>query len=171
VELWPKSAPSCRAPSGTGAHAAVRLSDWVRRFGPRGLLHSICTDDLQPAMQQIATAIAGLVEEKHCVSAIFADRDPATPGLQYDCAVTDYSGDDDGCQIGAAVPACDASGGALPCWHLDEEIACVPPLGAPAGTTARQLIVDRDDGPPAHHRTTIQCASCAPGSAGPRCPT
>jgi len=36
VELWPKSAPSCRAPSGTGAHAAVRLSDWVRRFGRRG---------------------------------------------------------------------------------------------------------------------------------------
>ncbi len=159
-ELWPSSARSCSAAWGGGAHAAVRISDWVRRLGPAGILESMCADSLQPAMQRIAGAVNKLLEDKDCVSAVFADRDPSSPGLQVDCAVTDYQ-NVDGCEVGTAVPACATGDGARPCWHLDEEGGCRPAAGAPAGTTSRRLIIERDPEPPTHHRTTIQCSTRA----------
>jgi hypothetical protein len=152
-ELWPSSARSCSAAWGGGAHPAVRISEWVRRLGPSGLLESMCADSLQPAVQRIAGAINQLLEEKDCVSAIFTDP--------VDCTVTEYR-NVDGCEVGTAVRACTADEDARPCWHLDEEGGCRPAAGAPAGTTSRRLIVERDPEPPStQRRTTIQCATRA----------
>jgi len=57
---WPAIAHSCTAASdGSFADPAVRIIEFTNQFGANGIVRSICSDDLGPALQSVALAIVG----------------------------------------------------------------------------------------------------------------
>ena len=57
---WPAIAHSCTAPlDGSFADPAVRVIELTNQFGANGIVRSICSDDLGPALQSVAQAIVG----------------------------------------------------------------------------------------------------------------
>ena len=63
AETWPRVQHQCGGgvPDPNGADPAVRLSDWVRRFGDNGILRSICDADMAPALQQVVDRLGALM--------------------------------------------------------------------------------------------------------------
>jgi len=51
---WPMIAHSCKASDGSVADPAVRIADWVQRFGDNGILLPICSDNYAPSLDRIA---------------------------------------------------------------------------------------------------------------------
>ena len=57
---WPVIAHSCTAAlDGSFADPAVRIIEFTNQFGANGIVRSICSDDLAPALQSVAQAIVG----------------------------------------------------------------------------------------------------------------
>jgi len=57
---WPVIAHSCTAAlDGSFADPAVRIIELTNQFGANGIVRSICSDDLAPALQSVAQAIVG----------------------------------------------------------------------------------------------------------------
>jgi hypothetical protein len=68
-----------------------------------------------------------------------------------DCTVTDNA-------TGSAIPSCDDTAGAGPCWRLGTG-------GSTCGGASVQVTPAGGDAPPLD--TTVQCAMCTPGVADP----
>ena len=56
---WPAIAHSCTAADGSFADPSVRVIELANQFGANGIVRSICSDDLGPALQSVAQAIVG----------------------------------------------------------------------------------------------------------------
>jgi len=141
---------SCTGANGA-ADPAVRLADLVDRLGTSGLYETICADDFGPAMQHIAEA---LIEPKAgCLRGEPVDRDPAMPGLQPDCTVSQTHRTGDGTAFEVAVPGCDSTAAGSPCWRLAPDARCAAAPG--------NLAVVVDQGPglsaPPNTRTAWSC--------------
>jgi len=155
---WPEMVHSCMSTDTSFADPGIRVGEWVKAFGRNGVLQSICDTSFEPAMKRIADEIGRVLGPK-CVTGVFGDKDPNTPGTQYDCVVTDQLMDPATNKSNdSIVPACADNGGAKPCWHLDTDATCRIPAGAPAGTDSRKLVIDRDGMPPGGLRTNIACS-------------
>jgi hypothetical protein len=158
--------PSCRGAAGTdtgdGA-PSVRIKAFVDAFGTRGRVESICDADFGPAMEHIAhTLIPDLVP---CIGGKLYDRDLATPGVQPDCNVSEEAEREVGqAPLTTVIPACDAAGGATPCWRIAAEPRCT---AAPGGSA---IVVDRGAGVPAPDtRAKWSCRVCPAGDTSPAC--
>ena len=164
---WPAVEHSCVASDHSFADPSVRISEWIKQFGPNGVVQSICDDDYRFSMTRIAEEIGRFVGPQ-CLTAAFADRDgDPSNGLQYDCAATAHP-------PGApelSVPACTDAPGARPCWRLTEDPGCTPASESPRGSVSRRLIIDRGDAsqPVVDVNVDLACAVCTPGIPDPRC--
>ena len=141
----------------------VRLADFVAQFGTRGRYYSVCQDDYSAALvdigQQLATELSPCLE-----GAIdLRDADPANPGLQPQCTVSDmlhYGAAD---QVESRIHPCrmlDATtpdpAGERPCWWVaPDATTCPDPTSTP---THLVLHIERSQAAP---DGTTQVVSCA----------
>ncbi|MCE9577035.1 MAG: VWA domain-containing protein [Deltaproteobacteria bacterium] len=144
---------SCASVDGT-AKPDVRRGAFASAFGARGVAQSICTSDLSDPVVAIAEQLKEALGDP-CLGAAFAlaDRDPATAGVQPDCAVTLISG-----TLETGLPACAPDGPGdhtnTPCWYLVEDAAT-------CSASASHLRLRLDFGgaaPAAGARVTMACA-------------
>jgi hypothetical protein len=146
-----KISPSCENVKFGSAAPAVRLKDFIDAFGRNGLFETICTGDFGVAMQHIAESLIGV--EEPCVDAPLYDRDPQQAGVQPDCTVTESHYQDDATRVENAVPRCDTTSGAVPCWRLATEPTC-PGAGV-------AIAVDHGPaGAPPNTQTSWTCRVC-----------
>jgi hypothetical protein len=141
---YPDLQPACTG-LGSGADPGLRLSKFVSQFdADRASFISICTSDLQAAMEKIAKKLAEMIG-RQCLAAPLVDRDPATPALEPDCVVEDRTTTGSG-EVATRVPACQeavchpatAPGGDCkcarhveaspdrPCWFIWPDVAACP---------------------------------------------
>ena len=164
IEPHPSIVHSCTLNTGEYADPAVRIQQYVNGFGNHGLTQTICANSFVPALTAIATELTALLTPP-CITATLVDTDPATPGLQPDCLVTDTYVDGQNNPVSTPLPACATAGGATPCWSLvaNPSKCPAPPSLMPAiNRGAAQL--------PNDLRTYMSCASCSPGTSKPGCP-
>lgn len=116
--------PSCHYVASSGvdqkAFPAVRTADFLSRFEDRNTRATICNGDLTDGLTQIAALLKGVVQDP-CFEAQVADLDPETPGLQADCTVSDMRYENGEETELAVIPSCEVSGGATPCWRIEED--------------------------------------------------
>jgi len=80
------------------------------------------------------------------------------------CAVVNHLTDSSGNMMDIAVPNCDASNNATPCWTLNpDQTAC------PNGGVALKLMQDQASMNAASLSSTVDCSICLPGSTAPGC--
>ncbi|MGB8298622.1 MAG: hypothetical protein WCG85_24615 [Polyangia bacterium] len=70
------------------AYGGLRLDKFVKSFGTKGQVFSICNSDFTNAMVQIGNAIVQVLTPG-CVYYPLIDTDPNTPGVQPECQVND----------------------------------------------------------------------------------
>jgi hypothetical protein len=157
---WPSVQHSCSANDGTYGDPAVRIKQWVNAFGPNGVFEEICTDSFVPALQNIASHIGAFIGPP-CIEGKLFDADPATPGVQPDCAFVDHTFSDQGVLIDTPLPACAQNGNAPPCWTLEAS-------GTQCGA-GQQVQFHRPAGPAPNLQTTATCQACATNDARPGC--
>jgi hypothetical protein len=118
--------PSCALPgSDPGdpddtetAYPPVRTDAFLAAFA-QSVRTEICSDDLRPAIQEIAEFIAGRVYPR-CLEGNLHDRDPATPGVQPECKVTETVDPDGVDRVATVLPLCGLSGEPTrPCWTAE----------------------------------------------------
>ncbi len=109
------------------------------QFANRNTVTTVCQDDLSDALILIAELLRKVIGNPCIVGNI--DTDPNTPGVQYDCSVSDVTNKGTDQQTETILPECDASMSNIPCWHLD-------PDTAQCGSTDTQLslVVERGGG-------------------------
>ena len=137
-----------------GEPATDRLYEMSQLFGPHGYLQSICTlgngDLLGSALLDVFPGW-GVPMAMPCFDEPLADLDPAMPGVQPDCSVTEYINRGRTNEQQWILPACGT--GALPCWHLVEDSQC---------SLAQHLRLDVDRGgadAPDNDVVEAQCVS------------
>ncbi len=155
----PMLAPSCSSPSGV-AVPAHRLKAFLDGFPERNHTTSICdadlTDALVPFGQMIKIALGATCVEPH-----LADRDPARPGLQPECAFTEVTHPDGPDRTEAVLPACDATGGATPCWRFE-----IDPAGCSLSPGHQRIVIDHAGASVPHDTyVEVQCVACDPATA------
>ncbi|MBL8623099.1 MAG: VWA domain-containing protein [Myxococcales bacterium] len=134
--------PSCQSASGIAA-PALRLRTFLDGFPERNAASTICNDNLADALDVFGHLVRA-AQGDACIQATLADVDPAAPGIQVRCEVTQYT------LVGGvrtdpvALPACGAGG--PPCWQLaadptlcptapsNQALEIVRPGPAPAGS-------------------------------------
>lgn len=139
---------SCLSASGSAA-PALRLQTFREGFPERNASATICNDNLHDAL----TAFAQLVRTTQgdaCIAPTLADVEPATPGVQVRCEVTQYT-----VVVGVrtdpvALPACAA--GAPPCWQLT-----VDPVQCPIAPSHQALEIVRTGAAPAGSVVEARC--------------
>jgi len=110
--------PSCVYGGTQAAFPALRTSEFIRGFD-RQVQRTICGADLTAALVEIAALLKRSFGDP-CFESLVVDQDPATPGLQADCSVSDVRVFPDGSeQELATIPECGT--GALPCWRIETD--------------------------------------------------
>ncbi len=118
----PALAPSCTSTStGVSALPAVRTQAFTHAFTGRSLAVSLCDDDLGDALDHFGFPDPG---DLACLDGQLVDLDPATDGIQPDCAVTLVSSGGDPQDVGQVVPQCDSLHYTTPCWALGKDVQC-----------------------------------------------
>jgi hypothetical protein len=116
--------PSCHYVSTTGtdqtAFPAVRTASFLSQFEERNTRATICQGDLSAGLTQVAALLTAALADP-CSEANVEDLDPVTPGLQPDCTVSDMRYDNGQETELAVIPSCAISGGAVPCWRIEED--------------------------------------------------
>lgn len=118
--------PSCDytdAMTGTQQFAfpAVRTRDFLSRFPQRNAATTICDGTLADGLTEIGALIKEAFVDP-CFKNQLADVDPATPGAQYECAVTEVRRrPNQPPEELAVVPACDATMSRTPCWRIEAD--------------------------------------------------
>jgi hypothetical protein len=158
---WPYVDHSCVAKDQTSGDPAVRIKQWVDAFGDNGVFQEICNDTFAPALQTIAKRI-GAALGPLCIEGKLLDADPATPGVQPDCAFVDHTFNDQGVRIDVPLPACAPNGNTIPCWTFaSSSTQCA---------AGKQVDFRRPPGPPVSDlSTTATCQACAPNDLRPGC--
>ncbi len=141
----PQLANSCSSVMGQ-AYPSVRLRAFVESFPERNRFASICENSLEGPLSDAAFRIADTALRSPCLHGALVDSDAATPGVQVDCRVREVAGST---AVGE-IRSCDATGGAKPCFTVDE-------APATCGHTESGLAVaiTRDDQPAT--RTVVEC--------------
>jgi hypothetical protein len=106
--FWPQIDHSCVQSSGEFADPAIRIAELLQRFGPNGMLLSVCAPSFAPAFQQIVGAVAG--PTPHCLA--------GSTGAAPICTAT---------LGGTMLPACPAASGTA-CFSLRANPIC--PFGS-----------------------------------------
>lgn len=141
-------ARSCTYQGATGVEVAdpgVRMKAFFDAFPDRSTSTTICQPDLSAGLTQIATLLNRAVGSPCVNSAILADVDASTPGLQPDCLVDDKAG-----SMTTPIAAC-RSPETAPCWKLVSD-----PVKCPALDNLRLEIV-RSEAPRPDTVTTMRC--------------
>jgi hypothetical protein len=145
----PNIAHSCVRADGSNADPAVRMTDFVSKFGTNGSVTSICDDSYAPALTQLGTAI-GRAFTSHCLDTAVPDADPARVGIQASCQVVLRApGSPD-----QTLPACDQAtpqGLPQPCWYLSSNAAC---------SSGVLFSLNRTGATTAGETVSIRCGSC-----------
>ena len=145
--------PSCTATidgSFSIGRPAIRLNDFVSRFGEEGELATVCQSDYSKVLTDIGAAMARAVSP--CLS---QQADPT------DCVVSDVTAINTPAAQETEIPRCalsapntPAAGGARPCfWIEDHAAACAPPSSGLA------LHVLRTAPPPAGDDVEVRCVA------------
>jgi hypothetical protein len=164
---WPNIAHSCMENSGEYGDPAVIIKVFVDAFGANGVFESICANSFAPALSRIAATIGKALGSK-CIHGQLVDKDPNTPGIQPDCAVTDRAFDDQGMEIDTVIPSCDVAPAAPKCWKLvDDPVTCPS-----TAMTPQKALVFVPPTPPSTSslNSAVECAICVPGVKRPGCP-
>jgi hypothetical protein len=123
VELA-KSCGEVAGDSLSGAVPAVRMKDFLDEFPNRSTFESICQPDLGPALDQIADHLRIVLGAPCFLGRVnLTDLEPAAPGLQLECQVSDVIDPDTDEARETVVPRCRmasetevAGDSPIPCW-------------------------------------------------------
>ncbi len=155
--------PSCEYAGATGiqyAYPAVRTRELIERFPGQNTVTTICDSDLSGALVDIGRLIVDAVGNP-CFLNPLSDADPATPGTQYECAVTELQTFADGTNKElATVPACDDGRTRIPCWRIEAD-----PEGCKHVETdpKLKLIIERGGVPPREdYAVSASCVTVTP---------
>jgi len=142
------------------ATPSVRLHDFVQAFGDVGHFGAVCSDR-SAVFGRFAKQIIKPLGEP-CIEGVLIDRDPATPGVQPDCTVTDRTVTASG-TVATPLPNCAVGGGGgQACWKLQPEATACRISGF-------EVKIDRGaQAPPPRTTTVVKCATCI-DDADPRC--
>lgn len=127
---------SCTSTAGNAA-PGHRLKAFLDAFPERNTTTTICNDNLSDAMTQIAELLK-LAVGNPCIESQLADRNPDLPGLQAECSVVDVTNPNGANRMEAVIPACDANGGAIPCWRFEPNA-----MQCPTAPDNRSIVIDR----------------------------
>jgi hypothetical protein len=137
-----------------GEQATDRLYAFSQRFPFRSYLSSICTIGsgglLGQAVANVVSGFGPLIGHP-CFDEALVDVDDATPGIQPDCSVSEYTDRGRPDEHERLLAHC--GDGALPCWRIVEDSQC---------TLAQHLRLDVDRGgedPPDNDVVEAQCVS------------
>jgi len=161
---WPWIAHSCMHPTDNSfADPGVRMQQFVHEFGGNGLSYSICEQNFGPALTTIAMKLSQLIGPK-CIVGNLWDKDPATGGIQPDCAVVDHTPNASGTgTVDMPVPACADNGNSPPCFTVRPKTMAE---NCPTGSS----VVDINRGtvmPPPNLRNSVSCSICIAGLTDP----
>ena len=162
--------PSCVYTGTAGeqfAYPAVRTTDFLRQFPTRHTRTTICDGDLSPGLTQIGALLKGVLGDP-CFTTQLLDVDPATPGAQYGCAITEvrYRVNQPAEEL-RVIGACDAGHTRLPCWTIEEDAeTCSYTQTDPH----LKLVIDRGTEIPAAE-TRIQASCVTAAASGNLCLT
>jgi hypothetical protein len=151
-EPWRVLQPSCSTPGAGDADPGVRFHHFLQGFPGRSTATTICDEDLSDAL----VLIAELLREALGNACIEGDIDlqPETPGVQYDCAVTEVRFAGEEREQETVVPPCDAEGLAVPCWTFEPDPEC------DRYPTGLAVVVERGGAPaPPGTRLRVRCAT------------
>jgi len=115
----------------------LRLDEFRKLFGGNGLFRSICQSDYQPALADIGNLIISQVSPCLDGSIDTTDLDPANPGLQLDCTVSELANLDSPEPTETTLTPCEMSApdvpsptGRRPCWWVKPNpVACTTATG------------------------------------------
>jgi len=136
----------------------LRLDDFVHAFGNRGLFRTVCQSDYSQALDDIGTLLFHAVSP--CLEGTLdtSDTDPATPGLQPDCAVSEWTDADTASPTAHQLPRCAMTGPEQP--DLAGQPACWWVTANPAGCTTEthlELHIERSAPPPPDTTVRVSC--------------
>ena len=156
--------PSCQIVGNEGAAPAVRLHQFTKAFGERGLIRSICVDDFADVMEEIAIIVGRAAPP--CIGERLVDGDPNQPGRQAQCVVVEQPQASALSNQETIIPACDGSAGKTPCWSLVTDAVQCPSTLAPESLL---LKIDRGGAAePTERWLKTSCVVCL-GDHDPRC--
>jgi hypothetical protein len=137
-----------------GEQATDRLYEFAQRFKPFSHLGPICylaSDWLIGGALANIVPSGNLVIGNPCFDALLADVDPATPGVQPECTVTEHIARGTPDEHERLMAACGT--GELPCWRVVEDSLCV-------GFQHLHVEIDRGgEDPPDNDVVEAQCVS------------
>ncbi|HSD91254.1 MAG TPA: vWA domain-containing protein [Kofleriaceae bacterium] len=99
------------------AFPAVRTTEFLKAF-PQSIETTICGADLSGPLVQIAALLKRSFGDP-CFENQVIDLDPATPGLQADCTVTDVQVNGGNETELGVLPSCTT--GTIPCWRIEDD--------------------------------------------------
>lgn len=142
---------------------ALRLDDFQRAFGSRGLFRTVCQPDYRQALTDIGVLLGKALSPCLEGTVDARDTDDASPGLQLDCAVSELTDPGTPAQVATKLPRCAMAGadrpelaGAPACWWAK------PNAEACATTeTHLELHVERRAPPPPNTTVRVSCAADA----------
>ena len=126
----PDLSPSCTTGAGKAA-PGVRLHYFLNQFPMRNSFTSICNENLEDAVTQVAQLLARIVGNPCLEGAVdTTDLDEAAPGLQIDCSVADIRYPNTSRQASTPLRRCDmaadgmipSAGQELPCWYVNSDL-------------------------------------------------
>lgn len=120
----PALAHSCTYVGGDGkpevADPPIRIKFFLDQFPNRSTFATICQRDLSGGLQQVGDLLKTVIGDP-CIEGKLADVIPATPQLDYDCAVSSVLNPGTAQQQEKIMPRCtpeNAMATNQPCWHL-----------------------------------------------------
>jgi hypothetical protein len=154
----PQLKNSCVSANGK-ADPGVRDAYFVSQFGQQGTFVSICQDNLDDALDQIAKLLAKVIGTPCLDDNVQpVDIDTANPGLQLECLVYDKNTDPLGNTIETVIPRCrmvdtdTPKTDKLPCWWTNvDHSKCMD------SATGLTLHVERASDPAATTRVVARC--------------
>jgi hypothetical protein len=125
LEMQPRIGHSCTQPftdpSGRTVtlfgDPGIRLAEFVREFGPQGLIRNVCdVDGYDESMSQIAQTLSKILGPQ-CINGNVGLKGDGTPN----CRVTERKQTTEGNYSFQDLPFC---GGAFPCWRFGDASQC-----------------------------------------------
>ncbi len=154
--------PSCSATiNGNPAigRPGVRLASFVGDFGDRGRFYTVCQSDYSAALADIGKTLFNAISP--CLEGPIdpTDADPANPGVQLQCTVSDVQVDDKTGANSTVIPVCPMqdptmpmTAGPRPCWWVNHN-----PTACPAPDTGFELKLVRTQPPAPGTNVVVEC--------------
>ncbi len=121
----PVVSPSC-VNGGQNAFPMPRLHHFAQAFPERNVFHSLCNNDLSAGLVRVAELIRRVAGDPCFETDVDqTDLDPANPGLQLQCTVSDVTNPGEPGETETVLPPCTmadpgtpAAGTRQPCWYV-----------------------------------------------------